>query len=384
MMKMKWQHGVMVSLFIGGLLVGSGGVVGLADETDVHAPYDLRIDYYIKAIDEGQPEQRKLYKSASVRVTPGEVMSGSAELNAFLHSDRVMLKAPVKSEYIMWTYSGQQTMATVNLNYVNEQNGKVITSRKGIQSVSIGGKVNIAAPTGYKLTDASVVNRMVKTIHEDWNIAVKSVSSQTGTTPAPQPTLPGKPQPKPLPGATTQTKPGIPGTSTSPEKPSIGTKPVPSETGKPLLPIRPSIPNKPNFSGKPVDPTPFVPVTHPELVVPVDEYPATTVPKPNVIYTPEGPVNATELNHTSELNEHPVTAVDGSAAVTGAPAESKPSKRPQAPSQAKPHRTASPLQHISTSGRRLPQTDEQTSKGSLLGMVALAGLGVIRFRRFLH
>ncbi|WP_269801561.1 hypothetical protein [Levilactobacillus tujiorum] len=32
MMILKWHHGVMVSLFIGGLLIGSGGISGRADD----------------------------------------------------------------------------------------------------------------------------------------------------------------------------------------------------------------------------------------------------------------------------------------------------------------------------------------------------------------
>ncbi|WP_395321226.1 LPXTG cell wall anchor domain-containing protein [Levilactobacillus parabrevis] len=384
MMKMNWQHGVMVGLFVGGLLVGSGQVVGLADEGQ---KFEVTLEYYVTAINDGdQVASKWLYATEKKWVTPKEEFA--------YHPDLKFLNAPAKSAPLTalnyplkWTYNSSGKPVKVTVKYTDLNNKVIGQPHTSSAKFTKGGKMIIEAPTGYRLVTPEDKNRLA-TGDGTWNIKVVPLESTAKPTPdgatkpdgnpnegRPQP-LPDK-KPAPEPDTTDKPNSGQPGMGVKPTLPT-GTNPgLPTHSGQPELPTSPVFPLKPS------QPHGTLPVTHPELVVPVDEYPV-TVPKPNVIYTPEGPINATNLDHTSELAEHPVTAVDGSAAVTDAAGPSKPTKRPATASQPKPHRTATPLQHISSSGRRLPQTDEQTSKGSLMGMVALAGLSIVRFRRFLH
>ncbi|MFD1548076.1 LPXTG cell wall anchor domain-containing protein [Levilactobacillus fuyuanensis] len=382
MMKMKWQHGVMVSLFIGGLLVGSGGsVVGLADET---VKYDMDLEFFVEAINDGdQTESKWVYSTEKRQVVAGEALEHQAFLIGFLTSGNRLAPEAAPTAALKWTYSGLGLPVKVTVKYTDQNDQQIGQSHVSSAKFTRGGKMIIEAPAGYRLVTPEVKNRLATT-SETWNIKVTPLNSAA----KPMPGGEEKPDSKPDEGS--HNKP-----QTVPDKPDVTEKPQPGNPGasvKPTLPIAPH-PGQPTDPGHPVLPTPAplvpsrpsssLPITHPELVVPVDEYPG-NVSNPNVIYTPEGPINATDLDHTSELTERPVTAVDGSTPATDTIATSKPAKRTTAASQAKPHRTASPLQRIATSGQRLPQTDEQTTKGSLLGMVALAGLGLVRFRRFLH
>ncbi len=381
MMKMKWQYGVMVSLFVGGLLAGSGGsVVGLADET---VKYDIDLKFFVEAINDGeQTESKWLYSTEKRQVVSGEALEHQAFLIGFLTSGNRLAPEAAPTSALTWTYSGVGLPVKVTVKYMDQNDQQIGQPHVSSDKFTRGGKMIIEAPAGYRLVTPEVKNRLATT-SETWNIKVTPLNSAAKPVPGgeekpdskPNEGNPNKPQPLPdKPDVAGKPQPGNPGVVVKPTLPTGSNPSQPTHPGQPALPTPPVLPTRP---------TGTLPMTHPELVVPVDEYPV-AVSKPNVIYTPEGPINATDLSHTSELAERPVTAVDGSTAVTDATTASKPAKRTPAASQAKPHRTASPLQHVATSGLRLPQTDEQTSKGSLLGMVALAGLGIIRFRRFLH
>jgi len=372
-MKTKWQHGVMLSLFVSGLLLGSGGIVGLAD--DKSSPYDLKIQYYIEAVDEGTMRQvERPYKLETRRVIPGESLPGNAELGAFLSSKRFNVKAPAaSSEILRWTYTGARRPANISLKYINKQNKEVVASRMTGETVTVGGRLNINAPTGYKLTNVDDVNRIVKLENEKWEILVESLSEQTTEVPTPEEA--GKPQGQPKPSE----KPDSDKNPQLPTDPNLGQSVIPS---KPVLPVPPVVPTSPVSK-------PTFPITHPELVVPVapdpiDVYPPVTVPKPQVIYTPEGPINSTDLAHVSEMAEHPVTAIDGGSSSTVLKEPTKTSKEHSAPVKGQSVSVHTPRPLTTGSQRQLPQTSEQTTNRGLLGLAALAGLGIISFRRFRH
>ncbi|NLR09501.1 MULTISPECIES: LPXTG cell wall anchor domain-containing protein [Lactobacillaceae] len=394
MMKMNWQQGVMLGLFAGGFLIGTGGVVGLADE---RKPYDLQINYYIAALDEGLQESRRFYTTEKVRVTPGEALNGRPELAVFLSNTRSNAKAPDPSTLngpMNWTYSGTRKFANVKLKYVNTKSKLVVSDRMIRGNVTVGGKLNISAPTGYQLVNADDTNRIVKSISEEWHVMVTPKTTTTGSTepdesgtsqPEPQPTKPGESEPeKPSepdsnPG---DMKPGEPNSGeTKPEKPTPedpNTTPHPGGNPAPIQPTTPSpIPH----------PQPTLPLTPPSSVVtdrrkPVGKVPTVTVPRPHVTAESAQPNTDTNLDHVSELTEHPITAITDDSLATMPATTTKPSQGAK-----KPHSEKLPVggrqwRVSSTRRQKLPQTNEQTSKGSLLGLVALAGIGLSRFWRF--
>lgn len=398
-MKMNWQQGVMLGLFASGFLIGTGGVVGMADE---RKPYDLQINYYIAALDEGLQESRRFYKTEKVRVTPGEALNGRPELAVFLSNTRSNVKAPDPSTLngpMNWTYSGTRKFANVKLKYVNTKSKLVVSDRMIKGNVTVGGKLNISAPTGYQLVNADDTNRIVKSISEEWHVMVTPKTTTTGSTesgesgtsqPETHPTKPGEPEPeKPSePGSNSgnmkpgETKPGEmnPGeTSTEDTKPGDPNA-TPHPGGNPA-PVQPTTPN-------PIPiPQPTLPLTPPSSVVtdgrkPVGKVPTVTVPRPHVTAESAQPNTDTNLDHVSELTEHPITAITDDSLATMPATPTKPSQGAK-----KPHSEKLPVGgrqwHVSSTRRRkLPQTNEQTSKGSLLGLVALAGIGLSRFWRF--
>lgn len=416
---MNWQQGVMLSLFAGGFLIGNGGVVGMADE---RKPYDLQINYYIEALDEGLQGSKRLYQTEKVRVTPGEALNGRPELAAFLSNTRSNMKAPDPSTLngsLNWTYSGTRKFATVKLKYVSTESKLVVSDRMIKGNVTVGGKLNISAPDRYQLVNADDTNRIVKSINEEWQVMVTPKTTMVGSTepgesgtsqPQPHPTKPGEPGPEkpsepgsnpgePEPGATNsggtnsgETKPGEtkPGDAnpggtkpgdTKPENPNPGDPNATPHPGGNPAPVQPTTPT-PSPSPKPT-----LPLTPPSSVVtdgrkPVGKVPTVTVPRPHVTAEPAQPNTDTNLDHVSELAEHPVTAITDDSLATMPATPTKPSQAAKKPHSARLLADGRQRQTSGTHHRKLPQTNEQTSKGSLLGLVALAGIGLSRFWRF--
>lgn len=378
MMKMKWQQGVMLSLFAGGFWIGSGGVVGLADDSG--KPYALQINYMIRGKDEGMVEVDRLYKTEVLQVKPGDPISGKPELAAYLSSMRPNMTAPESADRPMvWTYTGSRKIANVKLKYVDSQTKVTVVSRMIAGNVTVGGRLNIAAPAGYRLMNPSDVTRIVKARSETWEVLITPKTASVGTAPSNEAEKPG---PQPV------EEPHQPGNSSQSERPDQSekpTSPTPTErpqrpgTGSPL-PIQPApVPT----------PQPSFPVGSPGLAtLPVvnalDERPVTAESQPHVSTPPVG--NTTpNLDHVSELTEQPVTAIDDESPSTRPTGATKPAKakRTADSPQFKAGGRRWLVQPTQTSSRRkLPQTNEQTTKGSLWGLVALAGIGASRFWRF--
>ncbi|WP_341779528.1 LPXTG cell wall anchor domain-containing protein [Levilactobacillus sp. HBUAS70063] len=404
-MKMKWQHGVMLSLFASGFLMGSGGMVGLA--ADGGKTYALHVNYMICARDEGRAEVDRLYKSEIFQVRPGDQIPGKPELAAYLTSMRTGtgMQAPEETDRPMvWTYTGARKLATVKLSYVNTQTRVVVASRIVKGTVTVGGKLNIVAPVGYRLEKPTDVDRLVHKVSEAWQVAVTPKSTQSGTD---QATAPGTPQTDAgeKPNAGEHSTPPVTAKPSQPVPPTQGTGDQPSQPEKPVVPDQPGpvqpggtptrpgnpLPIAPILPGQhplPTEPVPAFPLTHPELVVPVAPDPTDESDETgSQSVGPSSTLNPTSnLDHVSELAEQPVTAIDEPTLSSTPASETKPAKASQTAqtTDSQPLRAGGRQWRIQKTKQqsKLPQTNEQTAKASLLGLVALAGIGGYRFWRF--
>lgn len=369
MMKTKWQHGIMLSLFVSGLLIGSGEIVGLADDGQ---RFKIHLTFKVVAVDDGQTVPTEYTFATEERwVKPHEALTGNKVLSQYMQPATKLAPENDRDPNVVWKYHFENKPAKVTITYVDQTQHSVGTTHTSSGGYTMGGRMQIVAPIGYQLVNPQDKERMAIQPQEMWRIRVEktSVSEKpaTGGNGASQSNEGVKPIPAPQPE-----KPTSP-TATTPQKPTT------SQPEKPIFPVLPTHPK----------PKPTFPITHPELVVPVapdpiDMYPPVTVPKPQVIYTPEGPINSADLAHVSEMAEHPITAIDGSSATTVLTKPQKASKAHSAPMTG-PKAHAHNSRPLATDAqRRLPQTNEQTTNKVLLGLATLTGLGIIPFRRFRH
>ncbi|MCH5464487.1 LPXTG cell wall anchor domain-containing protein [Levilactobacillus tujiorum] len=360
MMILKWHHGVMVSLFIGGLLIGSGGISGRADDGE---SFTVEITDMIKAIDDGETEPTsRVFATRKQVVKAGEELTKNPKLNSYWGS--VTHHAIPGQESVTWKYDRSKQSAQVTIKYIDAQR-KQVGEQRSSGKFSQGGRMKMKAPAGYRLKNPSDQQRMAITSRPDvWEIAVEPVApDQSGTTGGTTTIVPKPDETKPLTPVPPTDEGKHPDQGTN--KPDKGGHQQPGKTPgnapKPQV-LRPR-PTRPGG----------LPSRRPELVVPVEPQPL-AVPRPQVPYPTH------ELDHVSELAEHPVTVI-GEEPVTSTPNRQE---RPLKPRVSRKRSQASGVPRAAASAKKLPQTGEQPTWLRILGVMALTGTGVLRFHRFKH
>ncbi|MFC6289532.1 hypothetical protein [Levilactobacillus angrenensis] len=393
-MKILKSMGIIV-LVVTGVSLGLGSVSALAAEP-WETDYDFEITHIITGINEDGGENRiEIVHTQRAKVK--EQVEKIPQFSGFYSPGFIVGKAHLATKKISRRYEGGRVPATVMLMFVDTKD-KVINEREAQGALTLGGKVNLLPPSGYKLVHSEDVSRIVLAKHEEWHISVQSVSG-SGTSadgnnsnqlakPDSKPNLdanskPDLPQPQPdkiNPAPSTKPQPVDP----TPEIPKPQPVPNPAKP-QPSKPTAPTLPTSPTPQPQPATlPTQPV-VLHPALPANPTHHslttnlPAATKPRPwahhsavdlweaapdTAADTATTPSQATDHPHTSPVtsNHHQAAHAANQPSAASAPAKS-PAKTPSA-------------------AKRLPQTNDRPNGLAIaIGSLLLSFTGIWRNRR---